>query len=397
MLAHAAGSRPPRGCQPVRPTTGISMRTMTLLVSSGSLPMRAPCAPHACPMRARPMPHSVVTAATSEQAEDRPGHITSHFKGVSWHKASSSWRVELWHPDTMHKEHIGSYTCEEDAARAYDCAAVKLHGPDARRNFSGEVISQPPVSLGDERREHQSSRFTGVSKVRGGWSARLWDPKTKTRKLIRGFSSEEDAARAYDCAAVKLHGLESKKLNFPCEVVSEPSATLAEERMKCKSSRFHGVSWDNSSSAWVGLLWDTETSQRQHIGCYASEEAAARAYDCAAVKLHGPEFKELNFPGEVVSKAPVPLGAERRERKTSSFIGVSWNTKSRKWVAKRGQQHLGYHASEVEAAWKHDMEALRQDPGVSDKRLNFPSQVRASPSGPPPQWLLDGEPEPQQP
>jgi hypothetical protein len=29
-----------------------------------------------------------------------------------------------------------------------------------------------------------------------------------------------------------------------------------------------------------------------HIGSYASEEDAARAYDCAAVKLHGPEFKE---------------------------------------------------------------------------------------------------------
>jgi hypothetical protein len=40
---------------------------------------------------------------------------------------------------------IGYYASVEDAARAYDCAAVQAHGPDAKRNFPGEDVSEPPV------------------------------------------------------------------------------------------------------------------------------------------------------------------------------------------------------------------------------------------------------------
>jgi hypothetical protein len=32
-----------------------------------------------------------------------------------------------------------------DAARAYGGAAVQTHGPDAKRNFPGEAISEAPV------------------------------------------------------------------------------------------------------------------------------------------------------------------------------------------------------------------------------------------------------------
>jgi hypothetical protein len=38
-------------------------------------------------------------------------------------------------PTTKRNLHVGSYSSEEDAARAYDCAAVQAHGPDAKRNF----------------------------------------------------------------------------------------------------------------------------------------------------------------------------------------------------------------------------------------------------------------------
>jgi hypothetical protein len=99
---------------------------------------------------------------------------------------------------------------------------------------------------------------------------------------------------------------------------------------------------------------------------------------------------------------PVSLGGDRKAAKSWRFIGVSFHKTSSAWRAQlwnpetnQGKRHIGSCASEVEAAWKHDVEALKQDPGVPDKKLNFPIQARASPSGQAPQWLLDGNPVPE--
>ncbi|KAG1652180.1 hypothetical protein FOA52_004802 [Chlamydomonas sp. UWO 241] len=129
-----------------------------------------------------------------------------------------------------------------------------------------------------------------------------------------GATPPEDAARAYDWAAVKLHGADCKKLNFPGQNISEPPTTVGDKRGESKSSRFKGVSWHNSRSAWRVQL--QQAQRTQHIGYYTSEEAAARAYDCAAVKLHGPETKR-NFPDEIISELPASREDERKEHKAS--------------------------------------------------------------------------------
>jgi hypothetical protein len=56
-----------------------------------------------------------------------------------------------------------------DAARANDCAS----GPDAKLNCPGEAISEPPVTVGEERKQRSSSRYTGVSwaKSSSSWVA----------------------------------------------------------------------------------------------------------------------------------------------------------------------------------------------------------------------------------
>jgi hypothetical protein len=52
----------------------------------------------------------------------------------------------------------------------------------------------------------------------------VYDPQTK-RQIGRYASKEEDAARAYDCAAVQAYGPETK-CNFPGEVVSDLGAPV---------------------------------------------------------------------------------------------------------------------------------------------------------------------------
>ncbi|KAG1670740.1 hypothetical protein FOA52_013967 [Chlamydomonas sp. UWO 241] len=60
-----------------------------------------------------------------------------------------------------------------------------------------------------------------------------------------------------------------------------------------------------------------------------------------------------------------------------------------KWVSRlrdlhtKSVKYLGCFASEVEAAWKHDVEALKQDPGVPDAKLNFPVRAHSGVVGNP--------------
>jgi AP2-like factor (ANT lineage) len=138
----------------------------------------------------------------------------SRYIGVSWDKRSSSWKANLYDPQTQRAQYVGSYASEVDAARAYDCAAVQAHGPGAKRNLPGEDTSEPPVSLGEERRERKTSLFVGVRWNKANWSATLYDPQTKRGQYIGSYASEEDAARAYDRAAVQAHGPGAER-NFP--------------------------------------------------------------------------------------------------------------------------------------------------------------------------------------
>jgi hypothetical protein len=154
-------------------------------------------------------------------------------------------------------------------------------------------------------RNTSSSSYRGVSRdTRDAvWMARLWDPEAKRQNYVGTYASEVDAARAYDWAAVKMHGPEYIERNFPGELISEPPVSLGDERRERKTSRFTGVCWDKSNEAWKAQLWNLQTKRRQGIGYYASEQDAARAYDYAAVQAHGPGAVR-NFPGEASDKVP---------------------------------------------------------------------------------------------
>jgi hypothetical protein len=90
-----------------------------------------------------------------------------------------------------------------------------------------------------------------------------------------------------------------------------PSASRLYQFARSGSSARARATWASAgtrSSLHGVQLWDPQTKRRQHVGCYASEEDATRAYGCAAVQASGPGAKR-NFPPASIDANPVAVSA----------------------------------------------------------------------------------------
>jgi hypothetical protein len=73
----------------------------------------------------------------------KPG-CTSRFKGVTWHRRCRKWQAVVGSV-----QYLGLFQNEEDAARAYDAAALARYGEFALLNFPPEAtpIAAQPVGV----------------------------------------------------------------------------------------------------------------------------------------------------------------------------------------------------------------------------------------------------------
>lgn len=79
--------------------------------------------------------------ATRSQNRQNQFHIrgSSKYKGVTWSKRDSVWVSRITVGGKI--KFTGNYKNEEDAAKAYDKAAIEYFGEFARLNFPQEVIN----------------------------------------------------------------------------------------------------------------------------------------------------------------------------------------------------------------------------------------------------------------
>lgn len=162
---------------------------------------------------------------------DTFGQRTSQYRGVTRHRWTGRYEAHLW-DNSCKKEgqsrkgrqvYLGGYDMEEKAARAYDLAALKYWGPATHINFPLENYEQEVVEMKNMSRQeyvaHLRRRSSGFSRgasvyrgvtrhhQHGRWQARIGRVAGNKDLYLGTFSTQEEAAEAYDVAAIKFRGV----------------------------------------------------------------------------------------------------------------------------------------------------------------------------------------------
>jgi hypothetical protein len=153
----------------------------------------------------------VCTLTQNGQNRRRQKNSTSGYKGVSLTRENGVWGSRI----SVNKQEIflGSFDSAEDAAIAYNHAALEYFGEFASFNDIPDWQSRTPI----RREQYQNTPEGASSKYRGvRWRHSAWNAEIKVggRSIYLGsFSSEIEAAKAWDDAARKLRG-ETTRTNF---------------------------------------------------------------------------------------------------------------------------------------------------------------------------------------
>ncbi|KAD4888301.1 hypothetical protein R6Q59_034640 [Mikania micrantha] len=159
---------------------------------------------------------------------DTFGQRTSQYRGVTRHRWTGRYEAHLWDNSCKkegqtRKGRQGGYELEEKAARAYDLAALKYWGPSTHINFPLENYEQELEEMKNMSRQeyvaHLRRRSSGFSRgasiyrgvtrhhQHGRWQARIGRVAGNKDLYLGTFSTQEDAAEAYDVAAIKFRGI----------------------------------------------------------------------------------------------------------------------------------------------------------------------------------------------
>lgn len=142
------------------------------------------------------------------------------YRGVTHHIRTNRYEAHLW--ENGKQLYLGGYDTSQQAALAFDIAAIRYRGNDAVTNYDNrwykglheQIFNYTPEAIVAGLRRHskgesvQSSIFKGVTRhQKGRWEARIGQTQGKKYQYLGLHDTEVQAAKAYDKAAISRTGI----------------------------------------------------------------------------------------------------------------------------------------------------------------------------------------------
>nr|XP_017226387.1 PREDICTED: AP2-like ethylene-responsive transcription factor AIL6 [Daucus carota subsp. sativus] len=279
---------------------------------------------------------AVGDANNCKKIADTFGQRTSIYRGVTRHRWTGRYEAHLW-DNSCRREgqarkgrqvYLGGYDKEDKAARAYDLAALKYWGPTATTNFPAATYCKEMEEMKNATKQEfiaslrrKSSGFSrgasiyrGVTRhhQQGRWQARIGRVAGNKDLYLGTFATEEEAAEAYDIAAIKFRGVNAvtnfEMNRYDVEAISKSSLPVGGTSKRLKLS----LDAEQKSSFSSSQQQQSSSNSENSISFAAIQSASAIPYglsfDSATPMYHQNLFHHL-YSGASTSETPGSLSS----------------------------------------------------------------------------------------